>query len=416
MRVAHAARTSFARLVALLTAYSGGDIMAAEDALAEALYEALRVWPASGIPDNPDGWLLTVARNRERDRFKSSAFRRAAPLDTADERFGLSDDVDLERIPDQRLRLLFVCAHPAIDAGIRTPLMLQAVLGQDAKDIARAYAVAPGAMAQRLVRAKRKIRDAGIPFVIPDTAAIPERLEAVLQAIYGVYALGWESDVERDIIDDLGREALYLARELTVLLPREAEAFGLASLLAFSLSRRAARRSQSGAFIPLDAQDTTLWDAGLIAEGESLLLHAHSLGRIGRFQLEAAIQSVHCTRARSGATDWRALSLLYRALIAGWPTIGAAVSFAAVIGQAEGPNSGLAELDRIPAADLDEFQPAWAARAHLLAEAGRAREAEAAYGRAIELAAEPSVRRHLRARRAALAVTAPSPPRQIGTA
>jgi RNA polymerase sigma-70 factor (ECF subfamily) len=230
--------------------------MAAEDALSEALYEALRVWPASGVPDNPDAWLLTVARNRERDRFKSSAFRLAAPLRTAEEQLGLSDEIDLERIPDQRLRLLFVCAHPSIDIGIRTPLMLQTVLGQDAKSIARAYAVAPGAMAQRLVRAKHKIRGAAIPFVIPGTTDIPERLEAVLEAIYGVYALDWDSDVERDIVDDFSREALYLARELTALLPRQAEVFGLAALMAFSLSRRAARRSPDGAFIPLDAQDT----------------------------------------------------------------------------------------------------------------------------------------------------------------
>ena len=397
VQVAHAARTSFARLVSLLTAYSGGDIMAAEDAVSDAFHEALHVWPTSGIPENPDAWLLTVARNRERDRFKSSSFRLAAELGPAEEQRGLTDDVDLDRIPDQRLRLLFVCAHPSIDPSIRTPLMLQTVLGQEAQDIARAYAVAPAAMAQRLVRAKRKIRDARIPFVIPEKADIPERLEAVLEAIYGVYSLGWDSEPEREIVDDFALEADYLARELTVLLPHEAEVFGLAALMTLSLSRKDARRTASGEFIPLDSQDTALWDRARIAEGEALLLHAHSLGSIGRFQLEAAVQAVHCARAESGVTDWHSLCLLYSAIVAMWPTLGSSVSFAAVIGRAEGPEAGLAALDRLQADDVAEFQPAWAARAYLLAAAGRAAEAERAYTRAIELATEPSVRRYLRA-------------------
>lgn len=402
VQVAHAARTSFARLVSLLTAYSGGDIMAAEDAVSEALQEALRVWPTSGIPDNPDAWLLTVARNRERDRLKSSAHRLSSPLSPAEERRGLTDDVDLERIPDQRLRLLFVCAHPSIDEGIRTPLMLQTVLGQEAKDIARAYAVAPTAMAQRLVRAKRKIRDAGIPFIVPNKSDIPERLEAVLEAIYGVYALGWDSEAERDLVDDFTLEAVYLARELTALLPNEAEVFGLAALMVLSLSRTKARRTAAGEFVPLDAQDTSLWNRELITEGESLLRHAHSLGTIGRFQLEAAIQAVHCARAQSGVTDWRSLSLLYSAIVSMWPTLGARVSFAAVIGEADGPHAGLAALDQLPAQEVETFQPAWAARAQLLAAAGRTAEAHAAFTRAIELAMEPSVRRYLRKRRSAL--------------
>ncbi|XBB65198.1 DUF6596 domain-containing protein [Nocardioides sp. WV_118_6] len=402
VRVAQAARTSFARLVSLLAVSSGGDIMAAEDAVADALHEALRRWPASGIPDNPDGWLLTVARNRDRDRLKSAAHRRAAPLDPAVERRGITDDIDLERIPDHRLRLLFVCAHPSIDPGIRTPLMLQTVLGQDAKDVARAYAVSPATMAQRLVRAKRKIRDAAIPFVIPGTTEIPDRLDAVLEAIYGVYALDWDTEAERDAVDDLTLEAVHLARELTTLLPQHPEVFGLAALMTLSLSRKDARRSAEGEFVPLDLQDPSRWDHGLIAEGDALLRHAHGLRAIGRFQLEAAIQSVHCARARTGATDWRALTLLHSAIISLWPTIGAMVSFAAVTGRAEGPVAGLTLLDRIPVEEVETFQPAWATRAQLLAAAGRTDEARTAYGRAIELAEQPAVRRYLRRSSAAL--------------
>lgn len=376
--------------------------MAAEDAVSDALHEALRVWPTSGIPDNPDAWLLTVARNRKRDRFKSSAHRRSVPLARTEDRHGFIDEVDLEQIPDQRLRLLFACAHPAIDPTIRTPLMLQVVLGQEAKDIARAYATTPAAMAQRLVRAKRKIKDAAIPFVIPSRAEMPERLDAVLEAVYGVYSLSWEDEIERDIVDDLTMEAVHLAGELTTLLPLHAEVFGLAALMTLSLSRKDARRTAAGEYVPLDEQDASLWDRGLIADGDALLRHAHSRQAIGRFQLEAAIQSVHCARIRTGMTDWRALTSLHGAMIALHPTIGAMVSFAAVVGQAEGPAAGLSVLGSITAEDAEGFQPAWAARARLLADAGRTAEAHTAYTRAIELTSQPAVRRYLRRQRAAL--------------
>lgn len=399
-RAVELAHAAYGRLLAILAA-ADGDIEAAEDCLSDAFAQALQSWPDTGVPRNPEAWLLTVARNRRHDLRRSAAHRLSDRLDeaAAGGTPAATPDQDPDAIPDRRLALLFVCAHPAIDPAVRTPLMLQAVLGIDAERIARAFAIPPAAMAQRLVRAKRRIRDARIPFAVPERGAMPERLTPVLEAIYGAYAIDFPLVAGPEPRESLAAESHWLATTLAELLPGEPEALGLAALISLSLARRAAHTAGEE-FVPLDEQDPSLWDAGLIALGERYLREARALERVGRFQIEAAIQSVHCARATSGATDWRALRSLYAALLAIAPTLGARVAHAAAAGRIEGARAGLAALDAIEDAAVQRFQPAWATRAHLLAEAGRADDAVQAYERAISLTTDPALRRYLERQRA----------------
>jgi predicted RNA polymerase sigma factor len=394
-RVADLVRDSYGRLLAALAAPSR-DIAAAEDALADAMERALARWPDDGIPANPEGWILTVARNRLRDVWKSAAYRMTQPLsETADIPSSLDE---MPAIPDRRLELMLVCAHPAIAANIRTPLMLQSVLGVQATAISEAFAVEPATMAQRLVRAKKRIRDSGIPFVLPEREDLAERLPAVCEAVYGAYAIDWQLTSERLPVDTLSAEALHLALVLADLLPDEPEVLGLAALVCLCESRRSARRTTGGHFVPLDEQDATEWDATLIARGEALLARAHAFGTPGRFQYEAAIQSAHCTRAKTGHVDTVALQKLHRALLRVAPSLGAAVAAAVVDGEVDGPDAGLRALGAIADPAVERFQPAVSARAHLLAACGRSSEAAEAFGLAIELTTDPAVASYLAGR------------------
>jgi predicted RNA polymerase sigma factor len=394
-------------------------LASAEDALAEAFAQALKTWPERGVPGNPEAWLLTTARNHQRDRWRSAASRLDVPLDdddgtTQDDDMGvlefknpasgaLAFQADPDNIPDQRLKLLFVCAHPAIDAALRAPLMLQVVLGLEAQTIARAFLLPTATLAQRLVRAKRKIKEAVIPFAIPSRSDMPARLEAALEAIYAAHAIGWEVDrpqaVDATPDSDLSDEARFLADLMVQLNPDKAEVLGLAACIALADARRPARVSDDGQYVPLDEQDCHRWDSRLINWGERLLQRAASLGQPGRFQLEAAIQSVHNHRAHSGLTDWQALALLYEGLMHRAPSVGAAVGRAVAVGHAQTPEAGLAALDQIAPALREQFQPAWAARAHLCAAAGHPREAVAAVDRALALTVAPRVRAYLAGQR-----------------
>jgi len=405
-----AARQSYGKLVAWLTARCG-DLAAAEDALSEAFLAALDSWPRQGVPDSPEAWLLVAARRRWIDGHRRAHTQeRLLTILGSEEATMPADPADEEvTIPDDRLRLLFLCAHPAIDPAIQAPLMLQTVLGLSAAGIGAAFLVAPATMGQRLVRAKARIRDAGIPFVQPAAAVLHERAAAVLEAIYAAYTAGWDdpggtdpgtSDRQRR---DLAEEAVALARLCAALLPKEPEARGLLALLLHCQARRRARRGPRGAYVPLLEQDTSLWSAELIEAAERELAQAASAGRPGRFQLEAAIQSVHARRAVTGTVDWAALVQLYGGLIRIAPSTGAVLGHAAALAELEGPAVGLARLDALAAEahtaeGLGDHQPWWALRAHLLKRCGKPQEAAEAYGRAIALAEDPAVRSFLRFR------------------
>jgi RNA polymerase sigma-70 factor (ECF subfamily) len=307
-------------------------------------------------------------------------------------------------IPDERLRLMFACAHPAIDAGVRAPLILQAVLGFDAAAIGSAFLVSPAAMGQRLVRAKNRIRDAGVPFRVPERDELAERLDAVLEAIYAIFTEGWSDPAGTQARSrELADEGIWLGRLVASLLPHEPEALGLLSLMLHAHARRDARRGARGEFVPLAAQDPTHWAPALIDEAEEVLLRASRMQAPGRFQLEAAVQSAHAARRRSGATDWVAIVELYDALLRITGSVVVAINRAVAIAEARGAAEGLAALDRLQAdARLAQYQPYWAARATILARTGSTAAAAEAYRRAIGLESDPAVRAFLQEQLAAL--------------
>jgi len=400
-----AARASYGKLVALLAARTH-DVAGAEDALSEAFAEALGSWSESGVPRIPEAWLLTVARRKLIDaaRRRRSADAAAPTLSLlADEFAHLRDESE---IPDERLRLMFACAHPAIDAGVRAPLILQTILGFDAATIASAFLVAPTTMSQRLVRAKSRIRQAGIPFRVPEREELAGRLDAVLEAIYAVYAEGWSDPAGTQVRSrGLTEEGIWLGRLVASLMPREPEALGLLALMLHAEARRTARRDAQGEFVPLDAQDPVQWNGRCIDEAEALLLAASRMGAPGRFQLEAAVQSVHAARRNSGTTDWAAIVALYDALVTLTGSVVAAINRAVAIAQRGGTDAaaeGLAALDALPQGDVADYQPYWAARAALLARTGNCSAACDAYQRAIGLEPDPAARRFLLGQRSRL--------------
>jgi RNA polymerase sigma-70 factor (ECF subfamily) len=370
------------------------DVAAAEDALGDAFVAALATWPRDGVPDKPEGWLLATARRRLLDAGRHATVgARALPALHAmvDEADGAAASGPV--FPDERLALLFVCAHPAIDEGMRTPLMLQTVLGLDAARIAAAFVVPAATMGQRLVRVKTKIRDAGIRFEVPDPRELPARLGPVLEAIYAAYGSGWEDVAGAEARrEDLADEAIWLGRLVTRLLPDEPEAWGLLALMLHCEARRAARRDASGGYVPLGRQDVERWAWPMIEEAERTLLVAARAGVPGRFQLEAAIQSAHAQRGHTGRTDCDAIALLYEGLVRLAPTVGACVGRAAALAEASGAGPALAALDALPSTVVASYQPYWALRAHLLATLGRADEAAQAYTRAIGLSEDEAVR------------------------
>jgi RNA polymerase sigma-70 factor (ECF subfamily) len=398
------ARESYGRLVAFLAARTR-DVAGAEDALSEAFAAALVDWPKNGVPRNPEGWLLTVARRRQIDalRQRQTAENASDHLRFFSEMASLRSESGAS-IPDERLSLMFACAHPAIDAGIRAPLILQTVLGFDAATIASAFLVAPATMGQRLVRAKNKIKQAGIPFRVPDRDELAPRLDAVLEAIYATYTEGWADPAGTEARRrNLADEAIWLGRLVASLLPDEPEALGLLSLMLHTHARRDARRTRDGEYVPLSRQDPALWDAQMIDEAEALLTRASRCGRTGRYQLEAAVQSAHVVRRSTGQSDWFAIEQLYDALLSltGSPVV--AINRAVALAETRGAEAALAALDQMKDdARLKEYQPYWAARATLLAQLGRMDDADIAYQRAIGLEREPAVRNFLQQRRDAL--------------
>lgn len=388
------ARASYGRLIAILSARSR-DIAAAEDALAEAFASALRSWVEHGVPTNPESWLLTAARNVMKNQHRHRGVVEAAIPELLASHEAMA--VHEATFPDERLKLLFVCAHPAIDEGIRTPLMLQTILGLDAARIGSAFLVSPTTMGQRLTRAKAKIKDTRLRFELPSPDDMPQRLSEVLEAIYAAYGIGWDAAYGFESgSHGLTDEAIYLGRLVVSLIPDEPEAMGLLALMLYCDARRNARRDELGQFVPLDRQDARLWKRDLIIEAENLLTAASRHARFGRFQCEAAIQSVHIQRPIIGRTNHDALITLYRMLAHYRPSIGAKTGLAAVLVEAGKEGEALRLLDDLAAEETLTYQPYWVTRGKALHALGQIEPGDKAIETAIGLTEEEPVRVFLR--------------------
>ena len=391
------ARTSYGRLVAYFASRSG-DLAAAEDALADAFEAAVRTWPVSGVPDRPVSWMITAAKRSMigRQRRDDTAARAAPTLALlADERADIADTV----IADKRLELLFVCAHPAIDPSMHAPLMLQSVFGIDVARMSPAFMVEPATLGQRLVRAKRKIAEARIPFTLPSGDDLGPRTGAVLDAIYAAYGAGWEDPAGEDTArTGLTTEAVRLADVLAELRPSDGEVLGLAALLHHLEARARARRDDDGAFVPLTEQDPWRWSPGHLAIGEQLLNAALALGPAGPYALMAAISSVHHRRVFTDSTDWPTIARLYDQLLVLRPAVGVAVARAAALLESGAPAEAAAGLAAIDPALADRYQPYWAVLAEWAKRMGDTATRVTARARALALTHDPAVRAHLERR------------------
>jgi len=391
-RATLAARESYGKLLAILASRTR-DVAAAEDALADAFAAAIAQWPQDGVPSNPVGWLLTVARR--------SVGHAAARRDTANRGAAMVQMLEDERkssasddFGDDRLKLMFACTHPAIAADAQAPLMLQTVLGLDAARIAVSFLVTPTSMGQRLVRAKRRIRNSGIAFAIPKAEDIPERLSAVLSAIYAAYGAAWDDVAGADLrLDGLADEAIWLARLTVDLSADEPEALGLLAMMLHCEARRAARRGPDGAFIALRDQDVASWSRDMVVEAEAALRAAARAARPGRFQTEAAIQSLHAQQRLTGERLNGPLARLYDVLARFAPTTGVLVARAVAHAENGETDAALSQLDAITGAET--YQPWWASRARILWLCGQEAAAREAASRAAGLSGDPGIRRFL---------------------
>ncbi len=391
-------------MVATLTRLLG-DIDLAEDAVQEALAAAVERWPRDGIPARPGAWLMTTARNKALDHLRRehtrATTREAALRLNLDDESDPASPFDGSSIPDDRLALLFTCCHPALAMEARVALTLRLIGGLTTPEIARAFLVAEPTMAQRLVRAKHKIRAARIPIRVPPQALLAERLPAVLAVIYLVFNEGYLASSGDDVVRlTLCDEAIRLARLLAGFTPDEPEAAGLLALLLLTHSRRDERQGGGGELRLLGDQDRSRWDRGLIDEGRAVLERALLMHRPGRYQVEAAIAAVHCDAPSAAATDWAQIADLYASLRQHAPSAVTALNHAVAIAEAGSPEAGLALADDVSEA-LNSYHLLHATRAELLVRLGRAGEARAAYDRALALVGNDAERAHLRRRRAA---------------
>lgn len=393
-------RRVLATLIRLL-----GDFERAEEALQEAFAAALDQWPRDGMPRNPRAWLISAGRFKAVDRLRRERRHDAlvaelpAPVTGADEVEARAD----EAVEDDRLRLIFTCCHPALDPEARVALTLREVCGLTTEEVGSAFLARPATVAQRIVRAKRKIRDAGIPYEVPGRAELAARLEPVLRVIYLVFNEGYSaSSGERVLRTDLSAEAIRLGRLLAELLP-DPEVIGLLALMLLQESRRAARASAGGELVRLEEQDRSLWDRGLIAEGTALVERALASRRFGPYTIQAAIAAVHAAAGEPAATDWNEIAGLYDVLLRLEPSPVVALNRAVAIAMRDGPAAGLALVDAILAEGaLAGYHLAHAARADLCRRLGRIDEARAAYGRALALVRQAPERRFLECRLAEL--------------
>jgi RNA polymerase sigma-70 factor (ECF subfamily) len=396
--VARAFREEWGRIVATLIRTTG-DWDLAEECAQDAFARALERWPRDGVPANPGAWLTTTARNRALDRLRraqsgAAKTREAAMLMPEDPPPALDDS----GVGDDRLRLIFTCCHPALSVEAQVALTLRTLAGLTTAEIARAFLVPEPTMAQRLVRAKRKIHDAGIPYRVPPAHLLPERTSAVLAVLYLLFNEGYVASSGAELVRaDLAAEAIRLARTLTDLMPDEPEAIGLLALMLLHHARRAGRVDAAGELVPLDEQDRTTWDQGMIAEGQTQLERALRRQRPGPYQVQAAIAACHASASTAAETDWHEIALLYAELVHMTASPVVELNRAVAVAMSDGPDAGLELVDAL-APGLDGYQYLHATRADLLRRLDRRDESAAAYTRALELSTVATERRYLQRR------------------